>query len=48
MELRKDSTDDTICRAAKETQRTEFWTQWEKVRMGLFERIPFKPVYYHM
>ena len=28
--------------------RTEFWTLWEKARMGRFERIALKHVYYHM
>ena len=34
----------------KETQiqRTDFWTLWEKVRVGWFERIALKHVYYHM
>ena len=34
----------------KETQmyRTVFWTLWDKVRMGWFERIALKHVYYHM
>ena len=42
MEFRKDSTDDTICRAAKETQRTDFWSQWEKVRVGCMETVTWK------
>ena len=28
--------------------RTDFWTLWEKVRVGWFERIALKHVYYHM
>ena len=34
----------------RETQmyRTDFWTQWEKVRVGWFERIALKHVNYHM
>ena len=28
--------------------RIVFWTQWEKVRVGWFERIALKHVYYHM
>ena len=34
----------------KETQmyRTIFWTLWEKMRVGWFERIALKHVYYHM
>ena len=36
--------------AAKETQieRTDFWTLWEKGRVGWFERISMKHVYYRM
>ena len=32
----------------KETQmyRTDFWTLWEKVRAGHFERTALKHVYY--
>ena len=26
----------------------EFWTLWNKARVGWFERIELKPVYYHM
>ena len=26
--------------------RTDFWTRWEKVRVGCFERIALKHVYY--
>ena len=32
--IQKDCTNDPACRAAKETQRTDFWTQWEKKRVG--------------
>ena len=41
---------DPICRAAKETQmlRTDFWTHWEKVRVGRFEKIALKHAYYCM
>ena len=28
--------------------RTVFWTLWEKARVGWFERIALKHVYYHM
>ena len=37
MEVRKkDGNDNPICKTAKETQmyRTDFWTLWEKVRVG--------------
>ena len=46
----KDGADDPMYGAAKETQtqRTDFWTQWEKERMGWFERIALKHTHYHM
>jgi len=46
----KDGNDDPICQTAKETQmyRTVFWTLWEKARVGWFERIALKHVFYHM
>ena len=49
MEFRKMVTM-TLNKTAKETQiqRTDFWTLWEKVRVGWFERIALKHVYYHM
>ena len=28
--------------------RTDFWTLWEKARVGRFERISLKHIYYHM
>ena len=28
--------------------RTDFWTLWEKVRVGLSERIALKHVYYQV
>ena len=38
-----------ICETAKETQIwTDFWTLWDKMRMGWFERITLKHVYYYM
>ena len=42
--------DDHIWEIAKETQmyKTVFWTLWEKARVGWFERIALKHVYYHM
>ena len=48
MEFRKDGNDNPICKTAKETQmyRTDFWTLWEKVRVGCFERTASKHVYY--
>ena len=34
--IQKDGNDDPICETAKETQmyRTDFWTLWEKGRVG--------------
>ena len=34
--IEKDGNDDPICETAKETQmqRTDFWTMWEKARVG--------------
>ena len=39
-----------MCKTEKETQmyRTDFGTLWEKARVGWFERIALKHVYYHM
>ena len=39
-----------ICETAKETHmyRTDFWTLWEKARVGCFERIALNLVHYHM
>ena len=44
----KDGNDNTICKTEKETQmyRTDFWTLWEKVRVGCSERTASKHVYY--
>ena len=38
----------TLYAKQKETQmyRTDFWTLWEKARVGCFERIASKHVYY--
>ena len=46
--IQKDGNDNPICETEKETQmyRTEFWTLWEKVRVGCFERTAPKHVYY--
>ena len=40
MEFKKDGNDNPICKTEKETQmyRTDFWTLWEKARVGCFER----------
>ena len=39
---------DCICKTEKETQmyRTDFWTMWEKVRVGCFKKTSSKHVYY--
>ena len=39
-----------ICKTDKETQmyRTDFWTLWEKVRVGWSERTAFKHIYYQV
>ena len=39
-----------ICKTEKETQiyRTDFWTLWEKMRVGCFERTASKHVYYQV
>ena len=36
----KDGNDNPICKTEKETQmhRTDFWTLWEKARVGCFKR----------
>ena len=28
--------------------KTDFWTLWEKVREGQYERVALKHAYYHM
>ena len=44
----KDGNDNPICKTEKETQmyRTDFWTLWEKARVGCLERTASKHVYY--
>ena len=44
----KGGNDNPICKTEKETQmyRTDFWTLWEKARVGCFERTALKHVYY--
>ena len=46
--IQKDGNDNPICKTEKETQmyRTDFWTLWEKTRVGCSERIALKQVYY--
>ena len=44
----KDGNDNTICKRETETQmyRTDFWTLWEKARVGCFKRTASKHVCY--
>ena len=44
----KDGNENPICKTEKEAQmyRTDFWTLWEKARVGHSERIALKQVYY--
>ena len=46
--IQKDGYDNPICKTEKESQmyRTDFWTLWEKARVGCFERTALKHVYY--
>ena len=46
----KDGNDNPIYKTEKETQmyRTDFWTLWEKARVGWSERIALKHVYYQV
>ena len=46
--IQKDGNDNPMCKTEKETQmyRTEFWTLWEKARVGCFKRTAMKHVYY--
>ena len=46
--IQKDGNDNPICKTEKETQmyRTDFWTLWEKARVGCFKRTASKHVYY--
>ena len=49
-EIQKDGNDYPICKTAKETQmqRIDFQTVWEKVRVGQYEGIALKCIYYPM
>ena len=46
--ISKDGNDNPKCKTEKETQmyRTDFWTLWEKARVGCFKRTASKHVYY--
>ena len=46
----KDGNDSPTCKTAKETQmyRTNFWSLWEKARVGWSERTALKHVYYQV
>ena len=48
MEFRKMLMITLYCKTEKETQmyRTDFWTLWEKARVGCFQRTALKHVYY--
>ena len=48
MEFRKMVTITLYAKQKKETQmyRTDFWTLWEKARVGCFKRTASKHVYY--
>ena len=48
--IQKDGNDNPICKTEKETQmyRTDFWTLWERARVGWSERTALKHVHYHM
>ena len=50
MEFRKMIMITLYARQQKETQMytTVFWTLWERARVGWFERMALKHVYYHM
>ena len=41
----KDANDNPICKTVQ-MYRTDFGTQWEKVKVGYSERIALKQVYY--
>ena len=44
--IQKDDNDNPVCKTAKETQmyRTDFWTLWERERVGRFEGMALKHV----
>ena len=44
----KDGNNNPVCKTEKETQiyRTDFWTLWEKARVGCSERTALKQVYH--
>ena len=46
--IQKDGNDNPIYKTEKETQmyRTDYWTLWEKARVGCFKRTALKHVYY--
>ena len=45
-----DGNDNPTCKTEKEIQmyRTDFWTLWEKAKVGRSERIAVKHVYYQL
>ena len=48
--LELDGNDNPLCETAKETQmyRMDFWTLWERERVGWFGRMALKHIYYHV
>ena len=48
--IQKDSTYEPICMAAMEmhTQRTHFWTQCRKEKVGQTERVAWKYIHCHI
>ena len=42
----KDGNNNPICEKETQMYRTDFWTLWEKVRVGCSERTALKQVYY--
>ena len=47
-EILKVGNNNPICKTEKETQKygTDFWTLWERARVGCFKRTASKHVYY--
>ena len=45
-EILKDGNNNPICEKETQMYRTDFWTLWEKARVGCSERIALRQVYY--
>ena len=41
-EIQKTGTDEPICKAGTETQRTDLWTQQGKQKVGQIEKVALK------